>query len=230
MPKKYDLLLFDLDETLLDFGAAERYAFDALLKEFGMMDDGTLLSAFSLINHKTWAEMEQKLITLDQVKVLRFQRFIEHFSLPFEPNVMAFEYLRKLSENHTEIPGAMNLIRSLSGNYRLGLVTNGLSEVQKPRLRNSGLDLYFEHIFISEEIKVAKPSHEFFSLVFEKFQNPDKRRTIIVGDSMSSDIKGGIDYGIDTCWFNPDHVPPKFQPTYTISDLSQLVDLLLVDD
>jgi len=230
MPKKYDLLLFDLDETLLDFGAAESYAFAALLKKFDIIDDGTFFTTFSLINHQTWAEMEQKLITLDQVKVLRFQRFIEHFSLPFEPRVMAFEYLRKLSENHTEIPGAMNLILSLSGNYRLGLVTNGLSQVQKPRLRNSGLELYFEHIFISEEIKHAKPSYEFFKLVFEKFQNPDKRRTLIVGDSMSSDIKGGIDYGIDTCWFNPYHVPPKFQPTYTITDLSQLADLLLEED
>lgn len=230
MPRKYDLILFDLDETLLDFGAAERYAFDALLKEFALVDDGTYLSTFSFINHQTWAEMEQKLITLDQVKVLRFQRFIERFSLPFEPDVMAFEYLRKLSENHTEIPGAMNLISSLAGNYRLGLVTNGLSEVQKPRLQNSGLDLYFEHIFISEELKHAKPSHEFFRLVFEKFQNPDKSRALIVGDSMSSDIKGGIDYGIDTCWFNPDYVPPKYHPTYTITDLSQLAALLLTDD
>lgn len=226
MSKHYELILFDLDDTLLDFKAAEQTAFSALLSEFFIRDDGKLLAAYSVINQQVWAELEQKLITPNQVKVLRFQRLIELFSLNITPHEMSKVYLSKLSENSTEIPGALQLLSSLSGEYRLGLVTNGLSQVQNPRIQNSGLRPYFEHVFISEELGVSKPSAEFFSLVFEKFQNPDKNQTLIVGDSMSSDIKGGIEFGIDTCWFNPDNHLPKYNPTFSVTSLSSLLEHL----
>jgi len=223
---KYDLLLFDLDETLLDFGAAERYAFSHLLNTFGISDDGALYGAYEQINKGTWAEYEQKLITADQIKILRFERFIQRFDLPFNAADMSAEYLKRLSEDHTEIPGAFDMIPSLATDFRLGLITNGLSQVQRPRIKNSGLEPYFEHIFISEEIGLSKPSLALFQMVFNSFDQPERDRTLMIGDSLSSDIKGGIDFGIHTCWFNPKAYPQKLEPTFTITSLDQLPTLL----
>lgn len=226
---KYDLLLFDLDETLLDFGAAERYAFTNLLKTFNLLDDDALFTAYDEINKATWAEYEKKLITADQIKVLRFERFINRFDLPFDPYEMSAEYLKRLSEDHTEIPGAFELIPALAADFRLGLITNGLTQVQWPRVKNSGLEPFFEHIFISEEIGLSKPSSALFQMVVDTFAHTDLSRTMIIGDSLTSDIKGGIDFGIHTCWFNPKRISPTLQPTYTITGLPELPPIVYAE-
>lgn len=223
---KYDLLLFDLDETLLDFSAAERYAFTNLLKTFQLENESAFYTTYEEINKATWAEYEQKLITADQIKVLRFERFIHRFGLPFDPADMSAEYLKRLSEDHTEIPGAFDLIPTLAEDFKLGLITNGLSQVQRPRIKNSGLGQYFEHIFISEEIGLSKPSGALFQMVIDSFDHADLSRTLMIGDSLSSDIKGGIEFGIHTCWFNPKAHPRKLEPTYTITSLNELPSLI----
>lgn len=225
--QKYDLLLFDLDQTLLDFSAAEKHAYAALCATFHITDVEGTYPIYERVNRKTWAELEQKLINADQVKTLRFERFAEELNLTADPIEMSAEYLLRLSEDHTEIPGAIELIKDLSLSYRLGLVTNGLSVVQHPRITNSGLRPLFEGIFISEDLGVSKPSKEYFDVVFRIFEDVKKDRALIVGDSLNSDIKGGLDYGIDTCWIDPKNQTAKFTPTYQISDVTGLREVLI---
>jgi len=174
-----------------------------------------------------WRDFEQKKITSKKLRIERFQRFFSKEDLQLDPQVISPIYLKYLSEGTHLLPGAEEIVNFLFGKCELALATNGLADVQNPRFAGSDLAKYFQHIFISEEIGHPKPDPEFFQHIFAKL--PHKKSSIIIGDNLTSDIKGGNDFGIDTCWFNQNKRINKsgIIPNFEISDLRELRSILL---
>lgn len=226
--KKYKFLLLDADNTLLDFDAGERAAMQPTLRHFGVEPTPELLDIYSGLNCKYWAMYDNKLLT--QAEALT-QRFDELFSLLGRTcNSQAVEdfYRVQLGEQHILIDGARELLASLHKDYKLYLVTNGVASTQHSRLAASGIDKFFEGIFISEEVGFRKPEKEFFDHVFAQIPDFERSRTIIIGDSLTSDIAGGIAAGIDSCYYNPKGSANTSTtvPTYTVRSFSELLSLL----
>ncbi len=225
---KYKLVLLDADGTLFDFDTAEKQAFEKTFKQFGINENlERLHKEYEIINMAIWRDFEQKKITSKKLRIERFQRFFAKENLDLDPKVISPIYLKNLSKGTHLLPGAKEIVSFLFGKCELALATNGLADVQNPRFADSDLAKFFEHIFISEEIGHPKPDPEFFEHIFEKL--PHKDSTIIIGDNLTSDIKGGNDFGIDTCWFNPNKCTNEsgIVPTFEISNLRELRSLLI---
>jgi putative hydrolase of the HAD superfamily len=225
---KYKLVLFDADGTLFDFDTAEREAFNKTFKQFGINEDlKRLHKEYEVINKAIWRDFEQKKITSDNLRIERFERFFTKERLQLDPTFFSPLYLKHLSEGVHLLQGAKEIVSFLYKKTELALATNGLADVQNPRFADSDLAGYFQHIFISEEIGHPKPNPEFFEHIFNKL--PHNKSAIIIGDSLASDIKGGNDFGIDTCWFNPNKCINKsgIIPTFEVNDLKDLKSLLI---
>ena len=225
---KYNLVLFDADGTLFDFNTAEKQAFEKTFKQFGINENlERLHKEYEIINMAIWRDFEQKKITSEKLRIERFRRFFTQENLLLDPLVFSPIYLKRLSEGTHLLPGAKEIVSFLFGKCELALATNGLADVQNPRFADSDLAKFFQHIFISEEIGHPKPNPEFFEHIFRKLAH--KESSIIIGDNLTSDIKGGNDFGIDTCWFNPNKRTNKsgVVPTYEISNLKELRSLLI---
>ena len=224
---KYKLVLFDADGTLFDFDTAEKQAFEKTFKQFGIDKNlRQLHKEYEIINMAIWRDFEQKKITSEKLRIERFRRFFAKENLQLNPNVISPIYLKYLSEGTHLLQGAKEIVSFLFGKCELALATNGLADVQNPRFADSDLAKYFKHIFISEEIVYPKPNPEFFQHIFEKL--PHKDSTIIIGDNLASDIKGGNDFGIDTCWFNPNkrNNESGIIPTFEINNLAKLKKII----
>ncbi len=223
---KYEVLIFDADKTLFDFEAAEKFALANSFKKYKIKyREDFHLTEFKKINKKIWTEFEQKLITAEKLKPERFKRFFDRLNLKgIDPQEFSDCYLNFLSTNNTLLPGAKTLIEEISKNFRLALLTNGLTKVQKPRFSSSEIFNYFDTIVISEEVGVAKPDGKIFEIVMDRLNFTDKAKVLMIGDNLSSDINGGNLFGIDTCWFNPDKKENNtdIKPTYEINKLYQL--------
>jgi len=225
---KYKLVLFDADGTLYDFDTAEREAFDKTFRQFGIDKNlGQLHKKYEIINKAIWRDFELKKISSKNLRIERFRRFFTIEKLQLDPLTFSPKYLKNLSEGTLLLSGAVDICSFLYGKCELALATNGLADVQNPRFADSYLSKYFKHIFISEEIGYPKPDSEFFEHIFRKLSH--KESAIIIGDSLTSDIKGGNDFGIDTCWFNPNKRINKsgIIPTFEISDLSELKEIII---
>ncbi len=225
---KYKLVLFDADGTLFDFDTTEREAFDKTLKQFEINENlNNLHKEYEIINKAIWRDFELKKITSENLRIERFKRFFTKENLQLDPITFSPIYLKNLSEGAHLLDGAEEIVSFLFGKTELALATNGLADVQNPRFADSILAKYFQHIFISEEIGQPKPNSEFFEHIFLKL--PFSESAIIIGDSLASDIKGGNDFGIDTCWFNPNKRINKsgIIPTFEINDLNELKSLLI---
>lgn len=227
-PMKYEWLLFDLDGTLLDFKKAEAKALAATFAEFDEPSNGRIIEQYHQVNSQIWLEFEQGLISQDALRVQRFARLFSKLGTADDPQAFSARYERHLGQGKDLIPGAVNLLQDLHGRCSMLLITNGIEDVQRPRLHGSIIEPFFQHIIVSGEVGVAKPAPEIFDAAFEAMGWPQKERCLIIGDSLSSDIRGGRDYGIDTCWFNPQGktADPQIRPTYEIRRLDQLVELL----
>ncbi len=216
-------ILFDLDDTIFDFKRAEKIALSKTLSELGVSPDDRILSRYSEINISQWKLLEKRIITRDEVKVRRYKLLFEEFGIDLSAERTTALYEKNLAIGHYFIDGAEELLQRLYKDYRLYLVSNGATAVQKSRIASSGIEKYFQNIFISQEIGYDKPAKEFFDKCFEQIDNFSKKETIIVGDSLSSDIQGGINAGIKTVWFNPRHLEfDKIKPDYEISSLDEL--------
>lgn len=229
MIKSYHTLLFDADGTLFNYEVAERNALLRTFAHFAVRGDETdLIGGYRLINHELWRKFESGIISLPELRARRFALLFDSIELPLDPHQFGQKYVQHLGEETEMLPGALELLKSLYGHYRLALITNGLSEVQHRRLASSGLDQFFPVVVISEEIGYPKPDPRFFEITLQRMQNPPKENILIIGDSLSSDIAGGNLSGIDTCWYNPEQQPndSKYTPTYTISSLAELPALL----
>lgn len=226
---KYEIVIFDADETLFDFKKSERDALEKTMLEFNIdYDESRHLTIYQGINSVIWRELENGLITQEELKIERFKRLALSLGANFNVAQFAAAYLRHLSRASFLYEDAVRLIEELHGKFRLGIITNGLKDVQHHRIRQSIIGKYFEDIVISEEVQLSKPDPGIFQLFCNRIRYTDKERVLMVGDSLTSDIQGGINFGIDTCWFNQDRKinQTKIRPTYEISSLMQLRDIL----
>ena len=224
----FEFLLLDLDDTILDFHKAEGIAIRKTFAHFGVDPTDAVVARYSVINKEHWARLERRELTREQVVVGRFAQLFHELGVAADATACARQYEHFLSQGHWFLPGAEEALAALSKKYRLFLVSNGTAIVQKGRLDSSGIRKYFEKIFVSQEIGANKPSLQYFDAVFAQIPGFDKTKAMIVGDSLSSDILGGINAGIATCWVNPSHAPanPKIPADYEIERLAQLDKLL----
>ena len=224
----FEFLFLDLDDTILDFQKAEHVALSKTLRGFGLEPTETVLKRYNLINKAHWEALERKELTREQVLLGRFQVLVEEMGISAEPVKVARAYEHNMSIGHWFLPGAEEAVARLSRKYKLYLTSNGTASVQKGRMTSANLYRFFENVFVSQEIGVNKPAVEYFEKCFAQIPGFDKTKAIIVGDSLTSDILGGQNAGIATCWVNPHHKQgrPDIRVDYEIEALSQLEDLL----
>ncbi|CAK7017811.1 YjjG family noncanonical pyrimidine nucleotidase [Tissierella sp.] len=226
---KYEVIIFDADETLFDFKKSEREALRCTMIEFDIeYDEEYHLNVYKDINTAIWKEFEDGLITQKELKAERFKRLSDRLNAGFDEFEFAKSYMKSLSYGSFLYDDSMDLVESLHKDYRLIIITNGLSDVQDNRIRKSIIARYFADIVVSEEVQVSKPDSRIFEHALNNIKYTDKRKVLMVGDSLTSDIQGGINFGIDTCWFNPNKIvnETEIKPTYEISNLMELKDIL----
>lgn len=223
---KYDWIFFDADGTLFDYEFAEISALKSSFENFGIEFNDTILKQYKIANSKLWKLFETGDINTQLLRVKRFDDLFTKLNLNIDPQMISDFYLLQLSKQTKLLDGSEELLQKLYGKVKMLLVTNGLKEVQRPRFSASSIIKYFEDIVVSDEIGVAKPQKEYFDYAFNLAGNPPKEKVLMVGDSLSSDIKGGNDYGIDTCLLHKKSGHLKIQPKLKISDILELLDLL----
>lgn len=222
-----EYLFIDLDDTILDFKKAEHVAVKKTLADFGVEPTDAVCSRYSIINQQHWEAMERKEMTRQQVLEGRFAVLFAELGISVDAAVCSRCYTQNLSVGHYFLPGARETVEQLSKKYKLYMTSNGTAWVQRSRLASADIEKFFLDIFISQEIGFNKPAREFFDGCFAKIPDFDPNKAMIVGDSLSSDILGGKNAGIATCWVNPKHKPSgDITPDYEIEDLTQLESLL----
>ena len=223
----YTSLFLDLDNTLLDFNKAEYYAAKQLFEKYGLPCDDKSIQTYSSINSVFWKRFENGEIKKDDIYENRFKAFCDFYKTEADTAKMSTDYFANLSEGYYTVGGTFDILDYLKAkNYLLYATTNGMSLTQFKRIEKSGLKPYFDKVFVSEDAGHQKPEKEYFEYVLKNISEKDKSKILIIGDSQSSDILGGINIGIDTCWFNPNRDTPKYQSKYEISDLLQLKNIL----
>jgi len=220
----YDWLLFDADDTLFDYPRAEMAALRTTLEQFGVHYRPHYLTGYQKFNRQVWGELERGEVDPVTLRAKRFRLFFEAEGLGCDPEAFSPRYLQNLAGCSQLFEGVPELIRALAETHHLAVVTNGLAEVQRPRLERSAIAPFIEHLFISEELGAAKPDPAFFEAVFREIGQPEKSEVLIVGDSLTSDMQGGINYGIDTCWYNPQGRTTDLPVTRQIRALAELLE------
>jgi 2-haloacid dehalogenase len=223
-----EFLFLDLDDTILDFKKAEAVAVRKAIREAGVEPTDAVCARYSQINKLHWEMLERGELTREEVLVNRFGMLFEELGYAVDKTAVARNYERLLGIGHWYLPGAEETVKQkLFGKYRLFLASNGTASVQHGRMTSADLYPYFEQAFVSQEIGHNKPSKEYFDACFAAIPGFDREKAMIVGDSLSSDIKGGINAGIKTVWVNPDHKPyGDIKPDFEIEALHQLPALL----
>lgn len=221
-------VLFDLDDTLFDFHKAEKIALTKTLVHFGIDPTEETLALYSTINAAHWKRLELGEISREEVKVGRYRELFKTIGVECDPVKATAYYESMLAIGHYFMPGAPELLEELYGKYRLYIVSNGTAKVQEGRIGSSGIAKYMDGIFISQVLGANKPDKQFFDICFAEILDFSLSETVIIGDSLSSDIKGGINAGITTVWFNPKGIENDndIKPDYTIKELSEVPGLL----
>ena len=225
---KYEFLLIDLDDTVFDFKHAERVAIAKTIRAFGVEPTETVIHRYHVINKWHWEQMELGKLTRQEVLENRFGMLFEELGVTADKAACARAYGANLAQGHYYLPGAEEALQALQGKCRLFLASNGTAWVQRSRMDSADLYRYFEDIFISQEIGANKPSPAYFEGCFARIPGFDRARAMIVGDSLSSDILGGNNAGIATCWINPDGKThgPEIRVDYELRSLAELPELL----
>ena len=224
---KYSTLFLDLDNTLLDFNKAEEVAVKRVLGEFSLPCDDTAVKIYSEINRSYWERFERGEIPKSDIFEGRFITFTKHYEVVANTAEISKKYCEYLSEGYFTVDGTFEILDYLKEKgYKLYATTNGFSFTQHRRVKESGLLPYFDAVFVSEDINHQKPEKEYFDCVIEKISEKNREKMLIIGDSQSSDILGGINSSIDTCWFNPKKASPKYDSKYEIHTLEELKNLL----
>ena len=226
--KTKPIVLLDLDNTILDFDMAEKTALSRAFTEMGVPYDDALLKRYNQINIRHWEMLEDGVLTRDQVLVKRFEALYREAGMEADAFRTQALYESLLAEGHWFMPGAEDLLEALAGKARLILCSNGTASVQEGRIASAGIGPYFEKIFVSEHMGANKPEKRYFDLCFAEIPDFDRERCVMLGDSLTSDIRGGINAGVKTCWFNPKRRPNPgpIQPDYEIHELSEFPPLL----
>ncbi|MBR6502757.1 MAG: YjjG family noncanonical pyrimidine nucleotidase [Clostridia bacterium] len=225
--KKYTTLYFDLDNTLLDFSAAEYKAIRNLFALHNLPISDEMVAKYSAINHTWWARFEKGEIKKEEIYSGRFREYLEFYKLEGDPIKMASDYFDFLSQGYDLIEGADKALDYIkSKGYTVCITTNGMSRTQYRRIENCSIKQYFDYIFVSEDAGSQKPEVEYFDFVMANTPEKDRSKILVIGDSMSSDILGGINFGVDTCWLNPKGTPGAYKTTYEITNIMQICDIL----
>ncbi|NNE12829.1 MAG: noncanonical pyrimidine nucleotidase, YjjG family [Ilumatobacter sp.] len=222
----YATVLFDLDHTLFDSDESERLAYQFTMRSVGLDDPAAHFDRYVSINREMWAAVEAGAMRTDEVRHRRFERFVSELSLDADPDAMAHQFVDGLARHGELYPGARSVLESLTEHVSLALVTNGLSEVQRTRIERLDLERFFDAVVISSEVGVSKPRPQIFDLTFDLLGRPDPAAALMVGDSLSSDMRGARDYGIDACWFNPHGGTPDEPVTHQIDHLEALITIV----
>ena len=225
---KYSFLLFDADHTLFDFNKSEYLALKSALEELGCPSTDAHIERYSDINVKYWKMLERGEIDKISLKLARFVEFGREFGFEDKAEALSDLYMENLAHESHLFDGALELVEKLSESYRLFIITNGVKSTQDGRFGVSPITQYFEKIFISEVVGAEKPSIEFFDAVANGIEGFDKSRALVIGDSLSSDIKGAINSKIDCIWYNPmkKSAPEGWDITYTVSNFDEILDIL----
>ena len=227
---KYDILLFDADNTVLDFDKSEEQALQRAFGEVGLNFDKNVLQVYRRNNVAQWQLFELGKLTKPQVLINRFVFTFADLRLPNDGiDRVATLYEEYLKLGFFVVPYAVEVLTELQKKCKLYVVSNGVAEIQNSRMKGSGLEKYFRARFVSETVGYPKPQIEYFNYCFEHIEDFDRSKTLIIGDSLTSDIQGGVNAEIDTCWFNPKHAPntSRLTPTYEIEDLRKLLKIVM---
>ena len=223
----YKTILIDLDDTLLDFQKSEDVAIRTTIKTLGIEPTEDVVSAYKEINLKYWKMFERKEIEREALLIARFKEFCELLNITNKDFSLLNEtYFHYLSSSPFEIDGAEEFLKKLNKKYDIYVITNGVKRVQTIRLSLVNITKYFKKVYISEEIGYQKPSVEFFDFVLNDLNIKNKKEILIIGDSLSSDIQGGINSGIDTMWYNPKGLQSNINYTYQIKNYDQFFELI----
>ena len=236
----YKLVLIDLDDTLFDYPKTEKTAFRNTFEELGFFVESDLEYAkkeeiyeklkdrYKDVNLQLWKDLEKGAVDKDRLKVVRFEKIIEEFDLKYDPYEMSELYLKKLGEGIFPFEATEKLCEYLHSKYKVGIVTNGIKEVQYSRIENSEIAKDIDKIIISDEVGVNKPDKRIFEYAMNYFEIMDKSEVIMIGDSLGADIKGGQNAGIDTCWVNlRNNVNDTgIVPKYEVRKLEELFEIL----
>ncbi|MCB0586226.1 MAG: YjjG family noncanonical pyrimidine nucleotidase [Phaeodactylibacter sp.] len=226
--KPYHWILFDADNTILDFDRSEREALRKALAELSIPFENNYHQAYHRINKDCWLAFEEGKISRAELRLRRFELFFKEIGQSAECESFATRYLFHLSQTDFLVDGAIAQLRRLAPRYQLALVTNGLKEVQRPRISKAGLNEFFPTIIVSDEIGHSKPNPSFFEYTFEQIGHPPREKVLIVGDNLNADIRGGAEFGIHTCWYNPAGQENGLgvSPNYEINQLQKLSSFL----
>lgn len=226
---RYRVLLIDADDTLLDFQKCEQVAINDTFKKYGLAFNEAIFEVYKKHNHALWAAFERGEIDKQKILAKRFRNTFEELGYSDVPSSFEEDYQKALGEGGYLLPNVEDVLEQLSSKCSLYIATNGVKATQRSRLAKSGILKYIKDVFISEEIGAQKPQKEYFDAVFEKLGNGNKEEILMVGDSLGSDIQGGVNAGIDTCWLNV-HKKESTLPTYEIHEISELVNLVLAEE
>lgn len=228
--KKYKYLLFDLDNTLLDFTKSSEVSFKKMIGQYSNEDVDYLFSEYYKINKACWEAVERNEIPLSEVKIVRFERFNTKFDIEVSPKEINAHYFALLRETIFFVDHAKEVLNELKNKgVGMSIVTNGLKEVQERRLELSGILPFFDAVIISDAIGVKKPEEAFFTYTLKQIPMFDKDEYLVIGDTPGSDILGAYNFDMPSCWFNPNNKPwtaSDFQPDHTIISLFDLLDLV----
>lgn len=230
---RFTTLLFDADDTLLDFHKDERQALIKALTHFGVPVTEENIQIYSDINQGMWRQLEKEEITKPELKRTRFKKFFEaiDFHCNEDPLTVNEHYLSLLGEGGNTLDGAVEAVKALyEAGYKLYIVTNGVAATQAKRLQISGLLPYIKEVFVSESIGYQKPRKEYFDAVLEKIAEKDKSKILVIGDSLTSDIKGAMNAGLPCCWLNRygKELPEEYKVDFEISDVREVVGVVSV--
>ena len=228
--KKYEILLFDLDGTLIDFSVDQKFAFKEALEKIGYEYTDDILEQYKEINRIVWNKLEKgEIKTVADLFEERCKMFFEIYNI--NESTCKFNNLldEGMQKSGTTFKETKEILEKLSKMYKLAIITNGPKSQQYSRLENAKISEYFSYVFVSEEIGYNKPNIKFFEYMFEKIEEKDKTKMLVIGDSLTSDIQGGINAGIDTCWCNWKKKENKttIKPNYEINKLEELLSMLV---
>ena len=230
---KYYCILFDADNTLLNFDAAESKALAETLVNYGIEPDAETVQTYRTINEELWRQLEKGQLRREKLMSERFTRFLKAIDAAGDGAEMNRYYLEQLSI-HPDLasPEVLDVLRELSEVATLAVVTNGFQKVQSRRLAESGVENFLEDVFVSEKMDAEKPNRKIFDAALRALGVENREHVLMVGDSLTGDVQGGINAGLDTCWFNPHHQenPGKILPTYEISGLEELYPLVMEEE
>ena len=223
--KPYEWILFDADETLFEFDALR--GLKLMFSRFGINFSDADFSEYQLVNKPLWVQYQNGEISATQLQYQRFQSWAER--LDETPKTLNSAFLSAMADICAPLQGAANLLNTLRGKMKLGIITNGFTELQQVRLERTGFRDHFDVLIISEQVGVAKPHPEIFEYALSAMGHPSRERVLMVGDNPDSDILGGLNAGLHTCWVNADNKPepPDKKPHYQVSSLSELESLLV---